>query len=99
MESGKKIIIDFTEKVETNLSGKGELESVSMVGFVSVNNPSSSHRIWNTNLLLDGINSVSLTESEIKIGEINAGDSKTFEYNLDTTEVVQKPLIELSETV
>ncbi|MFX1450052.1 MAG: hypothetical protein ACFFCM_04355 [Promethearchaeota archaeon] len=99
METGKKIIIDFTEKIETDLSGKGDLESISMIGLVSVKNPSSSHRIWNSSVLLEGINSVSLTENEIKTGEINAGDTKTFEYKLNTTEVVQKPLIELSETI
>lgn len=98
MES-KKIIIDITEKEETILSGKGELESITMNGTITVKNPSSSHRIWNSNLLLEGINSISIQDSVLKIGEISAGNSKEFTYEISTTEVVQKPMIELSEII
>jgi len=99
MPSGKKIIIDFTEMEETELSGKGELEKISISGVLTVKNPSSTNRVWNSSLFLEGLNSVSLKDNEIKIGEINAGDSKKFEYNVLEKEVVHKPLIELNQEI
>lgn len=99
-ESGKNVIIDFTEKEESIYTPPGDLKDLKVSAEVSVINPSAAHRLWNTVLSLKGLETITgEMEGEMKIGEINPNSAWKRDYNVKTEEIQTKTLLKLTEII
>jgi len=87
---GLKLNVDVTENVNCVLTEKHEVKSLTVNGVLSVNNKSSKNRIWNAELRLGGIETTSLKENVVQVGEVLAGSSWTMEYDVPVEETVLK---------
>ncbi|MHA1713549.1 MAG: hypothetical protein ACTSW4_05885 [Candidatus Ranarchaeia archaeon] len=91
----EKIIIEVTEKEECVLNDKNEIAEIKVDGILKVVNPSRECRIWNTEVQVKGIESTTLSEAPLAVGEVQAKADWSTEYKVTT----DQPLLRLVETI
>ncbi len=87
---GLKLNVDVTENVNCVITEKHEIKSLNVNGVISVNNNSSKNRIWNAEIRLGGVETTSITENTLPVGEVLAGTKWTKEYTVPVEETVLK---------
>ncbi|MFB0560145.1 MAG: hypothetical protein ACETWM_02750 [Candidatus Lokiarchaeia archaeon] len=87
---GLKLNVDVTENVNCVITEKHEIKSLNVNGVLSVNNNGSKNRIWNAEIRLGGVETTSLTENILPVGEVLAGSKWTKQYTVPVEETVLK---------
>ena len=77
---GDKIQGTITEIEKSKLSHDGSIIEQSVKGSLIVENPSSKNRLWDIDVVLDGLENISLTESSMAIAELDAGKKHKVDY-------------------
>lgn len=94
--SADKIVIDITETITTRLNPDGSTQSTTGMGLLSVNNPSSSNRLWNLKLKNAGTSEAVGTTlpQEASKDVLDPGQSWQFDYDISN---LKGPLLKVEE--
>jgi len=96
-ESKNEIIIDFTETEISKLDNSGNVKSINLTGEISLINPSNS-RIWNTKLILTGMETTNLENSKYVINELKPDKKWIHAYSM-SDDLIKQPILSISEVI
>ncbi|MBD3227520.1 MAG: hypothetical protein GF329_04955 [Candidatus Lokiarchaeota archaeon] len=97
-QSNYKIYI--VENVDVEADHEGKPKESELTGTLKIENKSEKDRIWDLDIILDGIENTSLTEEDAKIHlkELDPEGDYTIDYNIKT-EKVQTPPLKITEKI
>ncbi|MHA1596480.1 MAG: hypothetical protein ACTSWV_02435 [Candidatus Asgardarchaeia archaeon] len=96
MSGGQKsLVVDLTETEICKLTQDNEVADIKVNGVLSVINQSNRNRIWNATIKVSNVENTSLTEEEIKVGEVDVKGKWSKDYVVS----VDQPLLRVQEII